>query len=134
MPRWLYEKIGDCSAFIAKFWGLLEGLKLTKTKSLTVVGVNLDSQLIVNAINIKDNDYLMGRNPIMKIRGLLSHDWNVQIKHVYQETNYCKNILVRRKINLHKCICTFDAYPTSISYFVVFSGVTLSFSYINPFI
>lgn len=69
--------------YIAELQGLLEGLKLEKSMSLDDVKVNIDSQLVVKAINDKDNNCLMGRNLTKKITYLLSPDWTVQIKHVY---------------------------------------------------
>lgn len=94
---------------------MFEGLKLAKEMGLEAIGVNLDSQIVVDIANDKNTSYHMERNLILHIRVMISQDLSVQVKHVYREVNYCVDALARRGINLPKPKCIFDICPRFIS-------------------
>lgn len=42
--------LGECNALLAEFWGVFEGLKLTKPLGLRRVEVNVASTIVIKAI------------------------------------------------------------------------------------
>ncbi|MCI07370.1 ribonuclease H protein, partial [Trifolium medium] len=76
-----------CSAYVAKFWGVLEGLKLAKRLGFQAIEVNVDSILVANIINNNKEGSPTGRDLVRKICSLVSMDWEIMVRHSYCEAN-----------------------------------------------
>ncbi|GAU23682.1 hypothetical protein TSUD_304570 [Trifolium subterraneum] len=101
--KWLggfAKYIGRCSAFVAKLWGVYEGLKYVKNMGLAAVEVNVDSLAVVEALKRKTNSNVTRGALINRIWQLVDLDWEVNVKHVYRESNQCVDALANEEYSL----------------------------------
>lgn len=80
--------LGACTSVWAEAWSLYLGMKLARTLGFSTVVFEMDSQTIVNCVNLRRfvNAFL---SPIFQeIWHLLSSpDWDVRVVHIFQEAN-----------------------------------------------
>ncbi|PNX92395.1 ribonuclease H [Trifolium pratense] len=81
--------VGNCSAFVAELWGVLEGLLLAKRLGFSNVELSIDSHVVVHVVSSGRHQGDGGYSIIKKIRRLLRLDWNIKISHEYRELNKC---------------------------------------------
>jgi ribonuclease HI len=72
---------------VAELWGVLEGLKYTRTLVFNDVELNIDSVTVVNVIRAGTTRSDIGFSLVKNIRRLLEMDWEVHIFHSYRKAN-----------------------------------------------
>ncbi|PNX97917.1 ribonuclease H [Trifolium pratense] len=85
--------VGNCSAFVAELWGVLEGLLLVQRMGFENVELSIDSKAVVHVITAGKATSADGYAIVRKIRRLLLMDWNVKVLHEYREANKCADAL-----------------------------------------
>lgn len=88
----LSKYLGHCSAIIAGFWGVFEGLKLTKSSGLRIVEINVDSVLVVKVIEEGKIRKVECLTLIKVIQRLIKDHEIVRMVHAYRKVNLCANV------------------------------------------
>jgi ribonuclease HI len=94
--RWLdgfVKALGDTTTYMAELWGIYEGLKLAKQRGTMRIEVRTNSQVIAQSLKERRKGSRMGCTLMQKVRSLLDGNWEVNINHVFQETNRCVDML-----------------------------------------
>jgi hypothetical protein len=68
------KRVGDCSAFVAELWGVLEGLEYARRLGFMAVELNTDSVTVAQVILKGTLKSPMGATMVRKIRRLLALD------------------------------------------------------------
>ncbi|XP_058783722.1 uncharacterized protein LOC131658447 [Vicia villosa] len=82
--------LGLCNALLAELWGVFEGFKLTKSLGLRRVEVNMDSTLVIMAIEegtIDINCVAILRS----IKQLINDHEVVIVSNTYRDSNKCSD-------------------------------------------
>jgi hypothetical protein len=66
-------------------WGVHEELLYARSMCFTVVELNIDSTVMVNAIKNGRVSSSIGNSLVKQIRRSLELDWEIKIAHVYHE-------------------------------------------------
>ncbi|XP_050259191.1 uncharacterized protein LOC126704213 [Quercus robur] len=90
------RRIGATNSFMAKFWGLRDGLILCCNLHIPSLIVELDAKAIVDALlNLNYENNVI--SPILDdCRQLVTQFHRIQFKHCYREANQCADVLARR--------------------------------------
>lgn len=83
---------------MAKLWGVYDNIQLVIRLRFKTIEINIDSHLVVKAINSKHNCSSIGNSLITKIKSMISHDKEFLVKHVHREVNSCANVLAKNDI------------------------------------
>jgi ribonuclease HI len=111
--------IGDCSAFVAELWGVLEGLRYVRRMGYTAVELNVDCVSVEKTIKEGVTDSRLGRALVNKIRRLLEMDWNVVVSHSYREANRCADALANIACSLDYNLKIYESCPTQIRHLLL---------------
>jgi ribonuclease HI len=107
--------VGLCSAFIAKLWGVVEGLRFAHCLGFKKVELNIDSEAVVRVVNNGTSSSVMGYSLLKRIRTLLAMDWTVEITHMYCEANKCADGMANLGCSLSYDVMYFDSCAAQIS-------------------
>jgi hypothetical protein len=73
----------------------------------------------VEATRNKKDGSLVGRALVGRIRRLIDLDWEVNVQHVYRESNQCVNALANISCNMLTDVCFFESCPSQISHLMI---------------
>ncbi|PNX95557.1 ribonuclease H [Trifolium pratense] len=118
--------VGQCSAFVAELWGVLEGLLLAKRLGFSTVELSIDSKAVVHVVISGRTQGADGYAIVKKIRRLLKMDWNVKILHEYREANKCADALANIGCNLDHEVIFYEACPMEIGYILLADQLGIS--------
>ena len=87
--------IGSTNSFIAKLWGLREGLLLCYNLNIQSLIVEVDAQAVVAVL--RNNDYVNNAiSPILDdCKQLAARFQRIQFNHYYRQANHCADLLAR---------------------------------------
>lgn len=98
---------------LAEFWGVYEGLKLTKSLGFGKVEINTDAQLVVNAIRLNQINKIECRAILRDICQLMEEFESVIVTHSYREANKCADVLAKMGCS-YKQFYVYDTVPSAI--------------------
>ena len=108
------RRIGAKNSFMAKLWGLRDGLILCCNLHLPSLIIELDAKAIVDAFlnsNYENNVF----SPILDdCRQLMTQFHRIQFKHFYREANRCADALARRGAEQDIDFISFRSLPEDI--------------------
>lgn len=96
---------------VAELWGVLEGLVVAKRLGARPIEINVDSIDEVNGIKNHKVVNPIGRALMSKIREYYELDWDIEVRHVFREDNYCADAHAKRGMELPEDYCFFDSCP-----------------------
>jgi ribonuclease HI len=117
--KWLggFSKfIGNCSAYVAELWGVLEGLKYAWNLGFRRVELHIDSQIVVKIIQEETRVSSSCWSLLRRIRQLLVLDWEVRIQHSYREANKCADMLANIGCDSGGPLIYYESCPTPLSF------------------
>lgn len=85
---------------MAKLWGVYDDIQLAIRLRLKTIEINIDSYLLVKAINSDGNCSSIRKSLITKIKSMISHDKEFLVKHAHREVNSCADALAKNDIEL----------------------------------
>jgi ribonuclease HI len=85
--------LGDTTAYMAELWGVFEGLVLAKRLGATKLELRIDSAVIVQSLQARQEGSPMGATLLKKIYKIMEDFQEVCIIHVYREANRCADML-----------------------------------------
>lgn len=88
------------NSFVAKAWGLWEGLRLARERGLHGVEVKIDTKAFVHAINNKQKDDHGTGILILDCKNLLTSDNFKGLSHTLREGNKCADFLANRGMEI----------------------------------
>jgi ribonuclease HI len=104
-------ELGITTTYVAEMWGVYEGLKLARSKSISNLIVQVDSAVVVHGIESGKQGSSFVWNIMGIIRHLLSLDWNVRIMHIYREANRYADMLANVGCDENVDFLDFQAAP-----------------------
>ncbi|GAU39546.1 hypothetical protein TSUD_37990 [Trifolium subterraneum] len=104
-------------AYLAKLWGVLEGLILARERGITKLEVQVDSIIVVQTLNSTHISSTVGWRLIQEIWQLLELDcWEIRIcSHSYHEANACADALANMGCDNEPGLCVYEQCTTSLS-------------------
>ncbi|GAU46467.1 hypothetical protein TSUD_402340 [Trifolium subterraneum] len=108
------KHVGSCSAFVAELWGVLEGLNYAWKLGFKKVELEIDSAIVVDAVNSGETNSAMGIALIRSIRRIIALNWNVKVYHSYRESNLCADAFANLGCALDENIVFFDTCSSQI--------------------
>lgn len=108
------RNIGCCTIEEAEIWAVWDGLELTWNMGYKRVIVQVDSETVVNWIKGKKRVISQALNLIEKCKGLLSREWEVELRHIYREQNTAANHLASEATKNNKGLQFFDTPPDGV--------------------
>lgn len=97
LVKGFFCNLGLCNVTWAELWALRLGIKLAKSFSLSQVIFELDSQVVVNMIQLRGSHNHFLQSLLDKILDLLnSPNWRTTVSHVYREANCCADFLANK--------------------------------------
>jgi ribonuclease HI len=117
--RGFAKNVGNCSAFIAELWGVLEGLCLAHRMGFPNVELSVDSQAVVQVLKAGKVYSKHGMAILKKIRDMLALDWIVEISHEYREANKCADALANIGCSLDRDMVFFVECPLEIRHILL---------------
>ncbi|KAK9986020.1 hypothetical protein SO802_030971 [Lithocarpus litseifolius] len=103
------RRIEATNSFIAKLWGLREGLMLCCNLNISSIIVELESRAIVDDINKAQNVNNVISPVLDDCRLLISHFRRILFKHCYQEANQCVDSLTKMSISQEADFILFES-------------------------
>ncbi|MCI30713.1 ribonuclease H protein, partial [Trifolium medium] len=100
------KKVGDCDAFTAEFWGVLEGLCMES---------KLDFSNMWNGRVQGLSNY----SSVRKIHNMLNMEWIVEFMHEYRKANKCADVLARIGCSLEYNVIFYGACTEEIREFML---------------
>ncbi|GAU22839.1 hypothetical protein TSUD_282060 [Trifolium subterraneum] len=113
------KKIGDCDAFTAELWGVLEGLCLVSRMGFANVEVSTDLQVVVEVLMNGRVQGFANYPLIRKIHNMINRDWNIEFMHEYREANKCADALARIGCSLKHKVTFFRECPDNVKEFLL---------------
>ncbi|CAK8577384.1 unnamed protein product [Lathyrus sativus] len=95
---------------MAELWGLFEGIKLASMLGFKKVEVNVDSNLVVNAVE-RGGAYMRESLAIIRQIQRMTFFKEVRLVHSYKEANRCVNALVNTGCSFSPSFVVFDSMP-----------------------
>lgn len=95
--RWVVgfvRNLGIASAYVAKSWGVLEGVTLARQRVIDFLEINVDSKVVVDGLKGDRQGCLEGWTIVGAIRKMVSGLEQVKISHIYREANQCADLHV----------------------------------------
>ncbi|MCI26287.1 putative non-LTR retroelement reverse transcriptase, partial [Trifolium medium] len=108
--------VGSCSAFVAEFWGVLEGLCLVSRMGFTNVELSIDSQAVVHVIQA---GRMQGSTVLKKIRRVMKRDWIVKVSHEYREANKVLDALPNIGCSIEYDVIFYEDFSSEIRHILV---------------
>lgn len=99
---WIFDftvKIVTTSSFMAKLWGLREGLRLVKEKGLRDIEVEMYTEAVVKVINNGSMNEQEANVLLMDCRTLLDENRFLGLSHTLREGNKCVDHLTNQGRN-----------------------------------
>jgi len=99
--KWLggYSRnLGQCSAYIAELWGILDGLQIARDRGFSMVELHVDSSMVVHTLQFRKDGSHVGWRLIQE--RLLTLEWEIKVCHSYREANACCNTPFSQHINI----------------------------------
>ncbi|XP_057744794.1 uncharacterized protein LOC130962625 [Arachis stenosperma] len=91
-------RIGNCTAFTAELWGVMEGLKLAWTMGMKRIIVECDSTAVVKLLNGERNLEKHPNSLVRRIDALKKKDWRIFFVQIYREANRSADYLDRKSL------------------------------------
>lgn len=107
--------MGSCSAFVAELWGVMEDLNLARAKGYRNVVLNLDLDIVVRILQGHALANTSGASLIMRIKKLLTIDWNVCVSHIFREANKCADVLANLGCEVGSHLVIFERLPVQLA-------------------
>lgn len=111
-----YCNLGAATSVAAELWGLVLGLRTTRSLGITTLEVEMDSSVVVNMVQLRKFQCSFLR-PLLEeaVVPCSSNIWSCSITHVFREANSCADILAWLG-HLGGFMCTFfEEIPTQLS-------------------
>lgn len=100
--------------FEAELWGAWLGLRLVRKLGATRVELRLDSIVVVRCLQGRSDGSVAGAHLIHSIQELMLCDWQVKVKHIYQEVNKRADLLANIGCDLNVSEHVYDVPPSSL--------------------
>ncbi|XP_058746886.1 uncharacterized protein LOC131619855 [Vicia villosa] len=99
---------------MTELWGVFEGIKLAISIGVQEVDIQVDSLLVVQAINKGYSIVRKSLTIISHIRRLMSHFASVIVGHTFKEANRCADILANICCNSMQVFTMFESAPVCL--------------------
>ncbi|GAU38532.1 hypothetical protein TSUD_320040 [Trifolium subterraneum] len=117
--RGFAKNVGNCSAFVAELWRVLEGLCLAQRMGFFNVELSIDSQAVVQVLKVGKVHSIHGMAILKRIRGMLVLNWVVEISHEYREANKCPDALANIGCPLDREVVFYEDCPFEIGHILL---------------
>ncbi|MCI17930.1 putative non-LTR retroelement reverse transcriptase, partial [Trifolium medium] len=115
--------LGNCYAYVAELWGVVEGLKYAWSRGFKKVELNVDSIAVVQVLNEGGTCSALGFSLVKQIQRLVNLDWEIKVSHLYREANQCADGLATMGCSLQGCTLYFEECPDQIKHLLEFDAM-----------
>ncbi|KAH9792364.1 putative ribonuclease H protein [Citrus sinensis] len=110
----------------AELWGLYQGLCLAWDNGIQQLQVEVDS-LCVTRLVADDEIRPNGHASLVRgIKELLNRTWQVQVKHVYRESNFAADFLANSALSLPVGLHIFNSLPLGAGFWIRHDSIGVS--------